>query len=184
MKRVLTIAGSDSSGGRGHSGRPEGLHRPRGVRPFGCDGRDRAELRLGFTRLNTVPPRIVAAQIDAVGSGHRHRRLQDRDDDVLAAGSERGSRADRSAGISRCGAGPVIFAKNGERLLPFARGVPDAQVPAAGLRAGSLRTWPKPGELTGREVTDIASAKDAAKAMHDNGAANVLIKAVISKESR
>jgi len=26
------------------------------------------------------------------------------------------------------------------------------------------------GELTGREVTDIASAKDAAKAMHDNGA--------------
>lgn len=173
MKRALTIAGSDSSGGAGIQADLR-VFSDLGVYGLSTVTAVTAQNSRGVQKIDKVPPKIVAAQIDSVtrdigadackiGMLYAYQLV-----DVVA------ERIDRRS-IPNVVLDPVIFAKDGTRLL-LARGVGRMRrflIPKCTLVTPNLV---EAGELTKREVTDIESARDAAKQIHDFGANYVLIK--------
>lgn len=173
MKRALTIAGSDSSGGAGIQADLKAFAQI-GVYGLSAITAVTAQNSLGVQKVNKVPPRIVAAQIDAVA--------RDIGTDACKIGmiySEQvvsviAERIERRK-ITNVVLDPVIFAKDGSRLL-LARGVDRLRkelIPRCTVVAPNLA---EAAELAKREVADLEDAKEAAKIIRGFGAKYVLIK--------
>lgn len=168
MKRALTIAGSDSSGGAGIQADLK-VFADLGVYGFSAVTAVTAQNSRGVQKVNKVPPRIVAAQIDAsvrdfgvdackIGMLYSHQ--------VVSVVAERLRRRE----IPNVVLDPVIFAKDGQRLVSSA-GVSRMKreiLPSTLLVAPNLE---EAEVLTGR-----SDREDAARALHDMGAKFVLIK--------
>jgi len=164
----LTIAGSDSSGGAGIQADLK-VFAQLGVYGLSAVTAVTAQNSLGVEKINKVPPRIVAAQIDAsvrdigadackIGMLYAHQ--------VVSVVAERLKRRE----IPNVVLDPVIFAKDGRRLIT-SDGISRMRkqmMPLVTLVAPNLQ---EAEVLTGR--TD---REGAARALYDMGAKYVLIK--------
>lgn len=173
LKRALTIAGSDSSGGAGIQADLK-VFADLGVYGLSAITAVTAQNSRGVQKVNSVPPRIVSAQIDSVttdigvnsckiGMLFAHQLVA-----VVAERIERRS-------IPNVILDPVIYAKDGTRLL-LAQGVRRMRrflIPKCTLVAPNIV---EAAELSGRPVNDLNDARDAAKTIFDFGTPYVLIK--------
>lgn len=173
MKVALTIAASDSSSGAGIQA-DLAVFRELGVYGVCAVTNVTAQNSRGVHKINKVPPRIVAAQIDAVT----------RDFEVAACKigmlyspqtvdlvTERIARRE----IPNVVLDPVIKAKNGEVLLTE----PAIKRTKRRLMSKVTLVTPNADEayaLTGIDVKDRACAQDAAKALVEMGARAALVK--------
>ena len=173
MKVALTIAASDSSSGAGVQA-DLAVFRELGVYGVCAVTNVTAQNSLGVHKISKVPPRIVAAQIDAVAR------------DFVVAACKIGmlyspqavdTVAERIARreIPNVVLDPVIRAKNGETLLTE----PAIKRMKRGLISKATLVTPNAYEaeaLTGIAVHDRATARDAAKALVEMGAGAALVK--------
>ncbi len=173
MRTALTIAGSDSGGGAGIQADLKTFA------AFGVFGTSAitavtAQNTLGVTAVETLPPSIVRAQIDAVAA------------DMGAAAVKTGmlstrlivqtvAHALRECRLSPVVVDPVMFSKSGHRLL-------DTEAVHAVVRdllPLALVVTPNAHEaaaLSGRAVRDETDARDAARRILDMGPAHVVLK--------
>jgi hydroxymethylpyrimidine/phosphomethylpyrimidine kinase len=173
MKTALTIAGSDSGGGAGIQA---------DLKTFSALGVYGTSALTAITAQNTVgvraifelPPEIVAAQIDAV--------VEDIGADAVKTGMlgstpliEAVTDRIRAHGLSTLVVDPVMVAKSGDALLQ-----PEA---VAALRTLLLPlalvvtpNRPEAEVLTGRPVSTLEEARDAARALVEMGARNAVVK--------
>jgi hydroxymethylpyrimidine/phosphomethylpyrimidine kinase len=173
VKVALTIAGSDSSGGAGIQADLK-VFADLGVYGVSAITAVTAQNSLGVQKVNKVPPRIVAAQIDSVTrdigvDSCKIGMLYSQE--VVSLVAERIERRN----IPNVVLDPIVFAKDGTRLL-HARAVQRMKrylIPKCTLVMPNLA---EAGILSGREVTSIDNAKDAARAIFDLGTKFVLIK--------
>lgn len=172
-KVAVTIAASDSSAGAGIQA-DLAVFRDIGAYGVCVVTNVTVQNSLGVHKINKVPPRIVAGQIDALA--------RDFGFDACKIGmlyspqavdvvSERILRRE----ISNVVLDPVMCAKNGEILLtePAFKRMKRHLIPKVML------VTPNAGEaakLTGIEVNNLQTAHDAAKALVDMGATNALVK--------
>lgn len=173
MRRALTIAGSDSSGGAGIQADIK-VFTDIGVYGLSAVTAVTAQNSEGVQKVNKVPPRIVAAQIDAV--------TRDIGVDACKIGmlySEQtvsivAERITRRK-IPKVVLDPVIFAKDGTRLLlnNAVHRMKRQLIPCCLLVMPNLA---EAGVLAKSDVDDIDSAKEAAKVIHGMGAEYVLVK--------
>lgn len=169
---ALTIAGSDSGGGAGIQADLKVFF------ALGCHGTSAltaltAQNTRGVDGIHEVPPAFVEAQIDSVLA------------DLPVGAAKTGMLA--SAGIVEAVAGrmrssgtplvvdPVFISKHRARLLheDAIEALRSVLLPVATVVTPNLH---EASGLTGAEVTDLESMKDAARAIHDLGAKNVLVK--------
>ncbi|HOM72645.1 MAG TPA: bifunctional hydroxymethylpyrimidine kinase/phosphomethylpyrimidine kinase [Armatimonadota bacterium] len=173
MKLALTIAGSDSSGGAGIQADLK-VFADLGVYGLSVVTAVTAQNSLGVQKINKVPQRIVAAQIDSV--------VRDMGVDACKIGmlfseeivSRVAERIVRRE-IPNVVLDPVIFAKDRSRLL-LARAVQRMRqelIPKCLIVTPNLV---EAAELAKIQVTDLDSVKEAAKRIHDFGPNYVLIK--------
>jgi hydroxymethylpyrimidine/phosphomethylpyrimidine kinase len=173
VKLALTIAGSDSSGGAGIQADLK-VFADLGVYGLSVVTAVTAQNSLGVQKINKVPQRIVAAQIDSV--------VRDMGVDACKIGmlfseeivSRVAERIVRRE-IPNVVLDPVIFAKDGSRLL-LARAVQRMRqelIPKCLIVTPNLV---EAAELAKIQVTDLDSVKEAAKRIHDFGPNYVLIK--------
>jgi len=173
VKLALTIAGSDSSGGAGIQADLK-VFADLGVYGLSVVTAVTAQNSLGVQKINKVPQRIVAAQIDSV--------VRDMGVDACKIGmlfseeivSRVAERIVRRE-IPNVVLDPVIFAKDGSRLL-LARAVQRMRqelIPKCLIVTPNLV---EADELAKIQVTDLDSVKEAAKRIHDFGPNYVLIK--------
>ncbi len=173
MRVALTIAASDSSCGAGIQV-DLAVFRDLGVYGTCAVTNITAQNSQGVQKISKVPPRIVTAQIDSVT----------RDFEVAACKvgmlyspqmvgvvSERIIRRE----IPNVVVDPVMKAKNDEALLtePAIKRLKRWLIPKITLITPNASEAEK---LTGIEVRDAASARDAAKALIDMGAKAALVK--------
>jgi hydroxymethylpyrimidine/phosphomethylpyrimidine kinase len=170
---ALTIAGSDSGGGAGLQA---------DLKTFAACGVHGASVVTLITAQNTVgvsaiemlSEPLIRAQFDAVSSDLKPLAAK-----TGALGSETVVNivaeclAERP--IERLVVDPVMMSKHGDALMPppAQRLVRDRMLP------GALLTTPNRFEaeaLSGREVGEVPSMKEAARRIHDFGVKNVLIK--------
>lgn len=173
VPRALTIAGSDSGGGAGIQA---------DLKTFAAFGVYGASAITSVTAQNTVtvagvydlPPAFVAQQIDLV--------VQDIGVDAAKTGMLSNAAIVRAVAesvvgnrIERLVVDPVMIAKSGDALLQVdaRQALIEAVVPLAYVIAPNL---PEAEALTGLPVTDRDSMAGAAKALHEMGARNVLVK--------
>lgn len=168
MTRALTIAGSDSSGGAGIQADLK-VFAELGVYGFSAVTAVTAQNSQGLCKVNKVPPRIVAAQIDAsvrdfgvdackIGMLYSHQ--------VVTTVAERLRRRE----IQNVVLDPVIFAKRGQRLIT-----------SAGVARMKREMLPEvlliaPNIDESEVLTGLSDREDAARALHNMGAKFVLIK--------
>jgi hydroxymethylpyrimidine/phosphomethylpyrimidine kinase len=171
--RALTIAGSDSGGGAGIQA---------DLKTFGAFGvygtsaitAVTAQNTLGVRAIHEVPPEIVAAQIDAV--------LEDIGADAVKTGMLSSAAiieavADRlrAHSVAALVVDPVMVAKSGDALLrPEAvRALMELILPlAAVVTPNALEAT----VLSGVEVRDAETAREAARRIHALGPAIVIVK--------
>jgi len=170
---ALTIAGSDSGGGAGIQADLKTFHH------FGVYGTSAltlitAQNTLGVREVQLLRPELVAKQIEAVASDFELCAAK-----TGALGSEEIIEA-VSASVSEYAipnlvVDPVMISKQGDRLL--ANGAVDALqrhlLPRAALVTPNLHEAAK---LLGRPVESEDQMRDAARSVHDLGAAAVLVK--------
>ena len=170
---ALTIAGSDSGGGAGIQADLKTFHH------FGVYGTSAltlitAQNTLGVREVQLLRPELVAKQIEAVASDFELCAAK-----TGALGSEEIIEA-VSASVSEYAipnlvVDPVMISKHGDRLL--ANGAVDALqrhlLPRAALVTPNLHEAAK---LLGRPVESEDQMRDAARSVHDLGAAAVLVK--------
>jgi hydroxymethylpyrimidine/phosphomethylpyrimidine kinase len=171
--RALTIAGSDSGGGAGIQADLKTFS------AFGVYGASAitaitAQNTVGVRAVHEVPADIVAAQIDAV--------LDDIGADaaktgMLSSASIIEAVADRlrAHSFTPLVVDPVMVAKSGDALLrPEAvRALVELLLPMATVVTPNA---PEATVLSGVEVRDAASAREAARRIHALGAALVIVK--------
>ncbi len=173
MKRILTIAGSDSGGGAGIQADIKT------ITVLGGYGMSvlaalTAQNTMGVQAIHPVPPEFIAQQLDSVLS------------DIGADAVKTGMLFDRSTiktvveklkryKIEKVVVDPVMTAKGGDPLL-----VPEARdalardiVPLSYLITPNI---PEAEILCGRSIRTDKDARDAARTIHNMGARNVLIK--------
>ena len=173
MKIALTIAASDSSCGAGVQV-DLAVMRELGVHGMCVITNVTAQNSQGVHKICKTAPRVVAAQIDAVtrdfhvaackiGMLYSHQAV-----DVVA---ERIARRE----IPNVVLDPVMQAKNGEELLrPTAiKRMKRNLIPKVTCITPNAH---EAQVLTGIEVTDVTTAREAAKALSDAGARCVLVK--------
>jgi hydroxymethylpyrimidine/phosphomethylpyrimidine kinase len=169
----MTVAGSDSGGGAGIQADLKTFM------AFGVYGASAvtavtAQNTVGVRAIHEIPPEVVAAQIDAV--------LEDIGADAVKTGMLSSAAiievvADRlrAHSIAALVVDPVMVAKSGDALLR-----PEAiQVLVRlllPLAAVITPNAPEATALTGVEVRDVASAREAARRIHDLGPAMVIVK--------
>lgn len=160
MKRVLTIAGSDSSGGAGIQADLK-VFAEIGVFGLSAVTAVTAQNSRGVQKVFKVAPRIIAAQIDSV--------TRDMGVDACKIGMLYTPQvvdivADRlhRREIPNAVLDPVIFAKDGTRLLSVkaVERMKKALLPRVLLVAPNIT---EAEILSGVEITDISSAATAAK---------------------
>jgi len=173
MKRVLTIAGSDPSGGAGIQVDLK-VFADLGVYGLSAITAVTAQNSQGVQKINAVPPRIIRAQIDSVirdigadacktGMLYSHQ--------AVSAVAERIARRE----IPNVVVDPVVFAKDGHRLLSE-KGVKRLRTE---LLPRALIVTPNLADaeaLIGREVKRIDDMREAARAIFDMGCKFVLVK--------
>ncbi len=173
MKRVLTIAGSDSGGGAGIQADLKAFA-ARGVYGMSAITALTAQNTVGVQGVFEVPPEFVAQQIDAV--------MTDIGADAWKTGMLSNAaiiqvvaEKAREYGVERLVVDPVMVAKSGDPLLrPEAR---DALINA--LLPLALVVTPNHHEaqvLTGMTIRTRADAREAARAIHALGPRWVVVK--------
>ena len=173
MKRLLTIAGSDSGGGAGIQADLKTFH------AFGCYGMSvitavTSQNTLGVQGVHVLPPESVVEQLESVVT------------DIGVDAAKIGMLADaaiitalaekmRSLRIPNLVVDPVMVAKSGDSLLQK-----DAQsvlieeiVPLAKLITPNI---PEAEVLSGIRIRTIEEMKQAAVFIFEKGARNVLVK--------
>ncbi|MFC0116262.1 bifunctional hydroxymethylpyrimidine kinase/phosphomethylpyrimidine kinase [Kibdelosporangium aridum] len=176
---VLTIAGSDSGGGAGIQADLRTLFAC-GVHGLTAVTAVTVQNSIGVTGIVEIPPDVVAAQIEAVavdiGIGAAKTGMLANAEIILAIAGA----ADR-VGIGRGGSTPFVVdpvsaSMGGDQLLQDnaldalrAELFPRATVITPNLDEVRL--------LTGIDVTDMATQRDAAKALFDYGPEWVVVKA-------
>lgn len=173
MRTALTIAGSDSGGGAGIQADLKtfaacGVYGTSAITAITAQNTERV------TRLFSVPPDMVAAQIDAVA------------DDIVIDAVKTGMLATPeivavvAETLSRRALGPVVVdpvmaAKSGDLLLaPDAiERVRTALVPLAAVLTPNR---PEAEVLTGQPIVGMAGAREAARVLHGLGAKTVVVK--------
>lgn len=173
MKTTLTIAGSDPSGGAGIQADLR-VFAELGVYGLSVVTAVTAQNSEGVIRIDSVAPRTIAAQIDAV--------VRDFGADACKIGmlysrqavEQVSERIDRRE-LKNVVLDPVMSAKDGRRLLLHSA---VKRLRRQLIRKCALVTpnLSEAGELTGTDVADLHSAADAARAIHDCGAQYVLVK--------
>jgi len=171
--RALTIAGSDSGGGAGIQA---------DLKTFGAFGvygasaitAITAQNTLGVRAIHEVPPEVVAAQIDAV--------LEDIGADAVKTGMLSSAAiieavADRlrAHSVTALVVDPVMVAKSGDALLrPEAvQALLELILPMAAVVTPNA---PEATVLSGVEVRDFESAREAARRIRALGPAIVIVK--------
>ena len=177
MPTVLTIAGSDSSGGAGIQADLRTLNAI-GVRGLTAVTAITAQHEAGITAIHPLPSDVVAAQIEAVANP-----VPDSTKIGMLANAaivEAVGAAIEDFDLPLVVLDPVIASTSGVRLLD-AEGV---QTLLIELLPRVLVITPNIFEaeaLSGRRIASLADVEDAAKSLYDQGAANVLIKGGHSK---
>ena len=173
MKTALSIAGSDSGGGAGIQADLK-TFAAHGVYGLSAVTAVTAQNTVGVTAIHAVPPDVVVAQIEAV--------VRDIGVDAAKTGMlvnagivDAVVACVRALDIPRLVVDPVMVATSGERLL---REDAVAKLKRELLRRAYVVT-PNRLEaeiLTGRSVGSMAEAREAARRIHDLGAASVILK--------
>jgi hydroxymethylpyrimidine/phosphomethylpyrimidine kinase len=173
MRSVLTIAGSDPSGGAGIQADLK-TYAALGVYGMAAVTALTAQNTVGVTGVYAVPPDFIALQIDTVVS------------DIPPDATKTGMLA--SAEIVRMVAekarehrlhnlvvDPVMVAKSGDSLLAddAVRAVREDLAPLATVVTPNL---PEAAALLGQPVTTLDEMREAARAIHALGPANVVVK--------
>lgn len=173
MNVALTIAGSDSGGGAGIQADIKSMQ-ANGVFAASVVAAVTAQNTVAVTHALELPLEIIEAQIDAV--------FDDIHVDAVKTGMLSSSaiidlvaRKLEEREVERLVVDPVMVSKSGFRLLRA-----DA-VDALRKRLLPLATLvtpnaPEAGDLVGGTVETLSQARDAARAIHELGAANVLVK--------
>ncbi|MFT3916480.1 MAG: bifunctional hydroxymethylpyrimidine kinase/phosphomethylpyrimidine kinase [Anaeromyxobacteraceae bacterium] len=173
MRVALTIAGSDSGGGAGIQAdlRTFAAHLVHGTSAVTAVT---AQNSVGVTGWAPIEPGLVAAQIEAVATdmpvGATKTGMLG-----TAAVVEVVADAARRLRLGPLVVDPVMVAKSGDRLIdPAAQAAYVARLfPLAALVTPNLH---EAAALVGRRVEDLASMREAARALHGMGAAAVLVK--------
>ena len=171
--RALTIAGSDSGGGAGIQADLKTFA------AFGVYGASAitaitAQNTIGVRAIHDVPAAVVAAQIDAVL------------DDIGADAAKTGMLSSpeiietvadrlRAHAVVALVVDPVMVSKSGDRLLreDAVRALRELLLPLAAVVTPNA---PEATVLSGIDVVDAASAREAARLIHDLGPALVVVK--------
>jgi hydroxymethylpyrimidine/phosphomethylpyrimidine kinase len=171
--RVLIVAGSDSGGGAGIQADVKTVTALGGFALTAVTALT-AQNTLGVRGVVETPAAFVAAQIDAclddIGcDAAKTGMLSSRE--IVEVVAER-LRAHR---VTRLVVDPVMVAKGGSPLLADAavEALRRVLLPLAMVATPNL---PEASRLLGREVRDLASMRDAARALADLGAAHVVVK--------
>jgi hydroxymethylpyrimidine/phosphomethylpyrimidine kinase len=173
LPRVLTIAGSDSSGGAGIQADLK-TFTVLGVYGMSAITALTAQNTRGVSASLAVEPAFVRAQIDAVASDIG---IDAAKTGMLATAAIVGAVADavRAHHIAPLVVDPVMVAQSGARLL--------ADDACAVLRTTLLPlatvltpNVPEAEALLGRRITSVADLRDAAERLHGLGAQAVLMK--------
>ncbi len=173
MKKVLTIAGSDSGGGAGIQADIRTMT-ALGVWGFSAVTALTAQNTLGVAGVHPVPPRFLALQLETV--------LGDIGADAAKTGMlhsaeiiEVAAEAIRRFGLTRLVVDPVMTSKSGHPLLEedAVRTLIDKLLPLAMVVTPNLR---EASLLTGENVTDLAGMKRAAAAIAGLGPRCVVVK--------
>jgi hydroxymethylpyrimidine/phosphomethylpyrimidine kinase len=173
MKRILTIAGSDSGGGAGIQADLKAITVLGGYGMSAITALT-AQNTVGVHGIHPVPVGFIRSQIEAVLS------------DIGADAAKTGMLATPeivstvAEELKRFGVGivvvdPVMVAKSGDRLLSEeARAtLKEKLLPLAFLVTPNL---PEASELCGFPVTDLEGMKEAARVIHSLGPRHVLVK--------
>jgi hydroxymethylpyrimidine/phosphomethylpyrimidine kinase len=173
LPRLLTIAGSDSGGGAGIQA---DLKTFAALNTYGMSAITAvtAQNTVAVTGVHALPPEFVAEQIDAVATdigidAAKTGMLANADIVEAVAGCV------RAHGIQNLVVDPVMVSKSGASLLHTTaeRALRDALLPLALIVTPNA---PEAAVLTGLEVHDEASAREAARVIHAMGARCVLVK--------
>ncbi len=173
MKRLLTIAGSDSGGGAGIQADLKTFH------AFGCYGMSvltaiTAQNTQGVQGVESLPPEFVALQLESVVN----------DIGVDAAKTGMLSNAEiihnlsqtiEQLDIPHLVVDPVMRAKGGDPLLrdDAQQALIEEIIPLAELITPNI---PEAEVLAGRPIKTKDDMREAAKVIHNQGAKNVLVK--------
>jgi len=173
VRSVLSIAGSDPSGGAGIQADLK-TFAALGVYGMAAITALTAQNTVAVTGVHEVPPDFIAEQIDAVFA------------DIVPEAVKTGMLG--SAAVVRVVAGkarqhsfrnlvvdPVMVAKSGDRLLreDAVKAVREELIPLAFVVTPNL---PEASELVGFEVATAGAMHEAARAIHAFGARNVVVK--------
>jgi hydroxymethylpyrimidine/phosphomethylpyrimidine kinase len=170
---VLSIAGSDPSGGAGIQADLK-TFAALGVYGMAAITALTAQNTVAVTGVHEVPPEFVAAQIDAV--------FADIVPDAVKAGMLSSAaiihvvaEKARGFGFRNLVVDPVMVAKSGDRLLreDAVRALRDELIPLAYVVTPNL---PEAAAITGRPVETLDNMREAARAIHSLGARNVVVK--------
>jgi hydroxymethylpyrimidine/phosphomethylpyrimidine kinase len=171
--RALTIAGSDSGGGAGIQADLKTFS------AFGVYGASvitaiTAQNTVGVRAIHDVPVDVVAAQIDAVmediGADAAKTGMLS-SPEIIATVAERL----RAHGPSALVVDPVMVAKSGDRLLreDAVQALRELLLPLAAVITPNA---PEAAVLSGIEVVDLPTAREAARRIHDLGPRLVVVK--------
>ena len=170
---VLSIAGSDPSGGAGIQADLK-TFAALGVYGMAAITALTAQNTLAVTSVNEVPPEFVAAQIDAV--------FADIVPDAVKTGMLSSAaiihvvaEKARAFGFQNLVVDPVMVAKSGDRLLheDAVRALREELIPLAFVVTPNL---PEAAAITGHPVESLDDMHKAARAIHALGAGNVVVK--------
>ncbi len=171
--RVLTIAGSDPSGGAGLQADLK-TFAAHGVYGMAVITALTAQSTVGVAAVHAPPAAFVAAQIDAVLEDCPPRSIKTGmlfDAEVVKAVAERLGRVPALDLV----VDPVLVSTSGDRLLTAdaEAALVERLVPLATLLTPNAT---EASVLTGVDVTDVESAEAAARALTARGARAVLVK--------
>lgn len=181
MRSVLTIAGSDSSGGAGlqadlRTFAALGVHGATAVTAI------TAQNAQGVSAIEAVAADLVTAQIEAAASGLT---LQATKIGMLATAAiaEAVAAAIEDLELPLVVLDPVLASSSGTRLLD-ADGVQTLMMELLPRVLVVTPNVPEAEALSGMRIASLEDARDAARRLHDAGAENVIITGGHAKPSR
>ncbi len=173
MKKVLTIAGSDSGGGAGIQADLKAFA-ARGVYGMSALTAVTAQNTLGVQGVHELPSEFVGQQIDSVMTDIGADAWKS---GMLSSAPIIGVLADRVRhyGVELLVVDPVMVAKSGDPLLQ--RQARETLIEELVALAHVITPNHHEAQvLTGLEVRTLADMREAAKAIHELGARNVVVK--------
>jgi len=174
LPRALTIAGSDSGGGAGIQADLKTFF------ALGCHGMSAltaltAQNTVAVTAIHEVPPEFVIAQIDAVASDIG---IDAAKTGMLASSAivEAVAKAVEVHEIAHLVVDPVFVSKHRDHLLASdaVSALTERVLPLAEVITPNL--YEAEGLAGGGAISSIADMREAARALHDLGPRNVLVK--------